>query len=103
MAYRLIISRNVERQIDNLIDYLVNELKNPGAAKSVLEDINSAYSSLTVNAGVFAFCSDPILRSSGYRKYVLVDHDYLIIYRVEGADVRISGIFHTLENYAEKL
>jgi len=46
MAYKLVISERAERHIDNIIDYVVNILKNPGAARAILSDIEEAYDKL---------------------------------------------------------
>ena len=39
MHYKLIISERAELHIDNILDYVVNTLNNPGAAKAILSDI----------------------------------------------------------------
>lgn len=103
MVYKLIISERVERHIDNIIDYVANTLKNPGAAKAILLDIEEAYDKLEYMTDALSFCNDQYLAKRGYRKIILPSHDYLIIYRIEGDEVRISGVFHMREEYANKL
>lgn len=103
MGYKLIISERAERHIDNIIDYVVDTLKNPGAAKAILSDIEEAYDKLEYMADVLGFCNDYYLAERGYRKIFLSNHDYLIIYRIEGDEARISGVFHMREEYANKL
>ncbi len=103
MGYRLIISERAEKHIDNIINYVVNTLKNPGAARSILSDIEEAYEKLEYMAETFGFCNDHYLSEKGYRKIMLSGHNYLILYRVEGQEVLISGVFHTREKYANKL
>lgn len=43
MHYKLIISERAELHIDNILDYVVNTLNNPGAAKAILSDIEEAF------------------------------------------------------------
>jgi len=103
MLYKLVISERAEMNIDNILDYVVNILKNPGAARAIIIDIEEAYNRLEYMAETFGYCNDRYLADRGYRKIALSGHDYLILYRVEGQEVRISGVFHMRENYAQKL
>ena len=103
MQYKLIISERAEMHIDNILDYAVNVLKNPGAARAIIADIEEAYSRLEYMADSFAYCNDTYLADRGYRKISLSSHDYLILYRVVDDEVQIAGVFHMLQNYAHKL
>ena len=38
MHYKLTISERAESHIDNILDYVVNVLKNPGAARAIIVD-----------------------------------------------------------------
>ena len=103
MVYSLIISKHAEEQLDDIIRYVAMDLNNPGAAARILDDFETAYNDLAAFAGVFPICQDPYLSSKEYHKYLLQHHDYLILYRINGNSVEVSGIFHTRENYAERL
>ncbi len=54
-------------------------------------------------AEIHGYCNDYYLAKKGYRKIILSNHNYLIIYRVEGKEAHISGVFHMKEEYAGKL
>ena len=103
MLYKLVISERAEMHIDNILDYFVNILKNPGAARAIIADIEEAYSRLEYMAESFRYCNDSYLAGRGYRKIMLSRHDYLILYRVVDDEVQIGGVFHMLQNYAHKL
>ena len=103
MGYRIIVSYRADEHIDNITKYVALELSNPSAASGILLDIEGAYGKLEDMAETFAFCEDPYLAHAGYRKYILPNYDYVILYKVEGKDVRISGVFHMREDYANKL
>ena len=77
--------------IDNILHYVVNILKNPGVARAIIIAIEEAYNRLEYMAETFGYCNDRYLADRGYRKIALSGHDYLILYRVEGQEVRISG------------
>lgn len=91
MHYKLIISERAELHIDKILDYIVNTLKNPGAARAIIVDIEEAYSRLEYMAESFGYCNDVYLADRGYRKILLSSHDYLILYRVVDDVVQISG------------
>ena len=103
MGYKLVISDRAESHIDSIIDYVVNTLKNPGAASAILADIEEAYDKLEYMAETLALCNDYYLAETGYRKIVLARHNFVILYCVEGNKVHISGVFHMRENYVNKI
>ena len=57
MLYKLVISERAEMHIDNILDYFVNILKNPGAARAIIADIEEAYSRLEYMAESFRYCN----------------------------------------------
>ena len=61
MHYKLTISERAESHIDNILDYVVNVLKNPGAARAIIVDIEEAYSRLEYMAESFRYCNDSYL------------------------------------------
>ena len=103
MAYKLVMYKREERNSNNNIDYVEKRLKNPGAARAILSDIEEVYDKLEYMADSLGYCNDYYLAERGYRKIILSSHNYLIIYRIEGDEVRISGVFHIREEYAQKL
>ena len=46
MVYELIISERADELIDRLTAYLLNHLKNPGAAAHFLDELESIYNRL---------------------------------------------------------
>lgn len=103
MAYKLIISSEADDQLDNIIFYIVNKLKNPEAAGEILDEIFDLYKTIEKFPESFPMCSDPYLAKKGYRKCILAHHDYVILYLMDEMHIKISGIFHARENYIKKL
>lgn len=54
MAYKLEISEQADHQIDKCIGYLVNSLRNPSEARTVLQEIACAYGQLEHMAESFS-------------------------------------------------
>lgn len=103
MAFSLIISERATGHIENIVSYAAVNLQNPGAAKAILVDIEKAYEKLEYMAESPALCQDLYLAQKGYRKIMLDNHEYVILYTVDNQEVRIAGVFHRLENYVSKI
>lgn len=103
MHYNLIITDRAEELIDERVNYLVNRLKNQQAAAHLLDGIEVLYDRFEENPYQFADCRDFFLKSKGYKKAVVCNMEYIMIFRIEEKDVLIVGFFHQLENYNSKL
>ena len=103
MDFNLIISIEAERQVIALIDYLLLELENSQAAEHLYKEINKIYNRMECNPEQFPYCEDANLREKSYRKAVLSQMNYTVIFKIAEADVYVIGIFHDSENYGEKL
>ena len=66
MGYRIIITDDANEQIDDIIDYVVNVLKNLTAARAIIDDVELAYKRIESSAESFAYCEDPYLAVKGY-------------------------------------
>ena len=67
MAYKLIVTQRADELIDRLTAYLVNHLKNPGAASHFLDELETIYHRLEENPFQFAVSKDEYLSARGYR------------------------------------
>jgi len=105
MGYNLIITERTEKLLDNHIHYLLFRLKNKQAAGHLLDCVENIYSRLEDNPFQFPSCRDSYLDMKGYREAVFPDMEYLIIYKVDEKKntVYVLGVFHSLENYQNKL
>ena len=80
MGYKIIVTDEANADIDEIIGYIVNSLKNPIAASKLLSEIEDIYDVLKENPEAFAYCNDDYLRGNGYRKIPV--KNYIIFYRV---------------------
>lgn len=103
MVYKLVITERAEELLDELVYYLVFQLKNEQAASHLIERIGNIYDRLEDNPYQFPESRDRYLQHLGYREAVLADMDYVVIFRIEEYQVYIVGFFHQLENYRNKL
>lgn len=61
MTYNLIISERVERLVDNLVYYLLNNVKNKQAARHLIDSLQDIYDRLKENPYQFPKCKDEYL------------------------------------------
>ena len=83
MGYRLIITERAEELLDNLVGYLLYQIKSRQAAVHLLESVEKLYDRLEENPLQFLLCKDAYLLHKGYREAVLPDMNYLVIFKIE--------------------
>lgn len=103
MVYNLVITEHAEQLLDNLVYYLVYRLKNEQAAIHLFDGVEKIYERLEKNPYQFSESRDAHLKRLGYREAFLADMNYVIIFRIEGSQIYVTGIFHQLENYRRKI
>ena len=103
MAYNLIVTDRGDELISERVNYLINKLRNPQAATHLLDGLSSVYDRLEDNPYQFPDSKDPYLFERGYKEALISDMEYKIVFRIEGNDVYIVGLFHDLEDYAPKV
>ena len=103
MAYKLIVSKEAHRDIDEISGYIACELKNPKAAISFLDDVEESYRFIEDNPFMYSLCDDRWLRKEGYRKIPI--KNYLIIYRVNETQkyVFVVRVIYGPRDYAKLL
>lgn len=101
--YQIRITRLAEKDLENLGDYIAEQLLNPGAAKNMIQGIRKQVDKLRVFPERNELDRDPVLKARGvrmtyYRKYKIfyvVDAQNFIVY--------IVRILHTLTNSRAQL
>ncbi len=103
MAYKLKVTEHAQRDLDEIVGYIMLELKNPPAALHLLERIEKVYEGLAETPQMYALCMKHLLAAQGFRKAVI--GGYLMIYKVyEGQQtVYIERFFSDMEDYENKL
>ncbi len=101
MEYKLRITNDAKCDIEDIISYIVNELKNPIAADNLLTEIESNFDTISYNPLAFPLCNDKRLRDCGYRKITV--KNYIVFYRVDEINptVYIMRVIYGRRNYTE--
>ena len=103
MAYKVVVTRDAEEDLENFIKYLITEKKNMQAAENVLNDFDTTIESLKHVAGSLKLCENPKLRQLGYRRINFLNHRYFMLYRIVDQVVFVDNIFHELQDYENKI
>lgn len=103
MGYNLIITEKADLLLDNLINYLLTEIKSKQAARHLLDAVDTVLDRITINPYQFPECKDVYLSQEGFREARLSDMRYIVIYYIENIDIYISGFYHELELYRNKI
>jgi toxin ParE1/3/4 len=101
--YKLIISKEADKDIDDITYYMIKELDNPIAASSFLDDIEKSYKKVIGNPYIYSVCNDTRLSKEDYRKIII--KNYLILYRIQEdlSSVFIIRVVYSGRNYTEML
>ena len=99
MAYNLIITKNADAELDDIVRYIADHLDNPKAASGFLDSVEAAYDRLTDNPRLYQLCINLALEKSDYRKVVI--GNYVMINRVdeERESVYILHFFYGRQDY----
>ena len=103
MDYKLVVTRDAERDFDRFIDYLLVEKGNFQAARNMIDDYVATIDTLKSVAGSLKLCDNPGLRQRGYHRIRFLKHRYFMLYRIEDDVVFIDKIFHELQDYENKM
>ena len=99
MDYRVVITPRAKRSLNRYIHYTKYSLKNPQAALLIAEDARITKYRLSKIADVLAICDHPVLSKYGYRKIPFRNHDFFMIYRIDGSTAIVEEMYHELQDY----
>ena len=103
MTYNIISTDEMDKLLDNCVQYLLGKFKSKQAAKHLLDGVSELYEQLESNPNIYRYSSDPFMKALEYHEAKVPGMDYMVVYKVIADNVYILGIFHTLENYADKI
>lgn len=99
MDYKVIVTEDAEKDLDGFVQYLLFEIGNEQAAKSLLDDFDNTICSLALVAGRLKYCEHPKLKEAGYKRINFMTHRYFILYHLDGNRAVVDNVFHQLQDY----
>ena len=104
MAFKVILTEGGQRSRDHAVDYILNELENPFAAKRFYSDVMGEVMSLETMAMSYAVCEEESLAKRQIRKVHLKKYKYKIFYHIENEnEVHIDMILHDKQDVTKWL
>lgn len=101
MDYKIIISNEADRDIDEIVRYIAEILKNPIVARNLLNEIEKSYIQISQAPESYSYCSDKRLRDKGYRKILI--KNYILFYRIDYKNniVYVMRVIYGRRNYTD--
>jgi len=103
MEYKVVITEDAEKDLDNFVSYLLFVKKSEQAASNLLDDFEVTQNSLTRVAGSLKDCTNPKLKEQGYKRINFMSHRYFMLYRIENDKAIVDNIFHELQDYESSI
>lgn len=99
MTYKIHVSRTAQKQIEQIIEYISDDLKNLSAATNFYTKIFESYDRLKNNPHIYALCEYESIRKLGYRKVII--GNYLMFYKIyeEKKEVFIARVIYGKRDY----
>ncbi len=99
MVYNVIITASAMKKLEAYIRYTMYVLKNKEASRSIRDDAKETRKVLSYMASINPMCEHYILKQYGYRKQFFLKHDFVMIYRIDGSNAVVEGMYHELQDY----
>lgn len=99
MGFKVTLTSRAQSNFDDIINYLLYELKSKQAAMNVMEDMEHTIERLSRVADVLKLCDDPDFYKLGYRTIRFKRHNYFMLYRIRNDTVFVDAIYHDLQDY----
>ena len=103
MAYSLEITESARDDLDQILGYIVLQLKNPSAARNLYDHIYDLYQNLAAYPEMFSCAKDGRIAAKGFR--IASVENYIIAYKVDttGEKVIIHNVFYGARVYQKLL
>ena len=72
--YRLVITKEAFKDLDDVVSYISETLKNSIAADNFMKEFEDKCGIVSSNPETYAYCNDTRLMNAGYRKIVIKNY-----------------------------
>ena len=99
MVYNVVITASAMKKLETYVHYTMYVLKNKEAAKMIRDDAKETKKVLSYMASINPICEHYVLKQYGYRKQFFLKHKFIMIYRIDGSNAIVEGMYHELQDY----
>jgi len=98
--YKLQVMPRAVVDLENIYEYISNELSAPAAAHILMQKVEAAFMRLRDFPESCPMCQDEILQQKGYRK--LVVNNYIALYKVDNYTkaITVMRVVHGRQDYS---
>lgn len=97
MGYTINKSLHFECDYDDILAYLVDDLKSPRAALALINEMDKVIDFLETTPFANSVSMKPALTKNEYREKMV--KSYVVVYRVQGQIVHLVRMFHQTQRY----
>ena len=101
--YRVIEAPRAKKDIKRYVGYLLNVKKSNQAAQALFDDYRGTKERLSEIAGAIHNPESDKLKQRNLKRINFQKHNYFFLFRVNGDTAEIVAMFHSLEDYENKL
>jgi len=94
MIYTILYKPKAKEDIEQVIDYIEQELYSPISAKRFAQGLYAKIDTLKANAGIFAISTYQDVLRYGLNARTVVFKGFAVIYTVHGSHVLVHRIIH---------
>ena len=102
-TYRVVVNEEAKTDLRRYRDYLLRKKNSQQAAKNIILDFRATREQLERVAGSLKEPDSKALNERGLKRINFLKHDYFLLYRIDGNVVYVTNMFHSLEDYENKL
>lgn len=101
--YKVVIVTDAKEDLRRILDYLRNIKQSKQAASNVMSDFRETIKTLSIAADSLKLSDNSKLTERGLKRINFKRHNYFMIYYTEENTVFVTNIFHSLEDYENKI
>ena len=102
-TYNVIVEPEAKKQMRRHLSYIKNKLKNPQAADNVYHDFLASAEKLSTIAGSIKEPEDEALIKRRLKRKNFDQHEFFMLFKVDGDKAKVTNVFHFRENFIAKL
>ncbi len=102
-TYRVVVTDDAKQDFRRYRDYLIYVKKSSQAARNLVNDYRETRKKLETVADSLKDPESEKLKQRRLKRINFLKHDYFLLYRIDGDIVSITNMFHSLEDYENKL
>lgn len=98
---KLIIFPLAQTDLEEILDYIANDLFNPSAAISLIIDFEKAFKKICVFLECCPYINNEYVHDKTLRKLII--NKYIVFYRLKNDEIQVIRILYGMRNYVDLL